>query len=285
MTPGASVEIDTREALDAFSRAFCGAVIDFEHRLRTAPQGTASAADTPSLGVLVALEAFGPLRPVVITGLLGMTTGGATKVVDRIERRGLVRRQAGAVPGDRRAVVVGLTDPGRLAIAYAEQALHAVGSEVVGAITALLGPMPDPGPAPPGGAVGALYGFFGPVDEAVVEAIDGSNVLSPGDPRGILVLLETVHGGALPLHAVPCLVDRSRAATHRLVTALVHEDLVARQTSTRDRRLVALVPTDHGHMVARRIIDSLEHRRPAWEPPAAALAAALSTAPAHPVHT
>lgn len=279
MTLGASSDIDTRSALEVFSRAFCRAVIAFEHRLRTAPDGTASAADTPGLGVLVALDAFGPLRPVTITGLLGMTTGGATKVVDRLERRGLVQRHEGAVPGDRRAVVVGITDAGRRAIASADRELRALAGDMADAITALLGPGPTPAPAPSGAAVTALYGFFGPADAAVVEAIDGSDVLKPGDPRGVLVLLEVAHGGPLALNAVPPLIDRSRAATHRLVAALVREGLVARQTAPHDRRLVRLAASEHGRVVATRILDSLGRHRPAWEPPAATLAAAL-TAPA-----
>ena len=39
------------------------------------------------------------------------TTGGMTKIVDRLERRGLVERVAD--PADRRGVLVGLTEDGR----------------------------------------------------------------------------------------------------------------------------------------------------------------------------
>lgn len=39
------------------------------------------------------------------------TTGGMTKIVDRLERRGFVERVAD--PADRRGVLVGLTDDGR----------------------------------------------------------------------------------------------------------------------------------------------------------------------------
>lgn len=276
MAPGALTAVDTRSTLDAFSRAFCRAVVAFEHRLRTAPEGEPSAPDTPGLGVLVALDTFGPLRPVTITGLIGMTTGGATKVVDRLERRGLVRRRGGAVPGDRRAVVVGVTDAGRRAIASADRELRAVGGDMAGAIIALLGVPPAPDATAPGVAVRALYGFFGPADAAIVEAIDDSDVLKPGDPRGILVLMEAARHGPLALNAVPPLVDRSRAATHRLVAALVRAGLVARQTATHDRRLVGLVATERGRAVVGRMLESLDRHRPAWEPPATALAAALT---------
>ena len=50
------------------------------------------------------------------------TTGGMTKIVDRLERRGLVERTPD--PSDRRGVLVGLTEEGR---ELSEKASHAYG--------------------------------------------------------------------------------------------------------------------------------------------------------------
>jgi DNA-binding MarR family transcriptional regulator len=67
-----------------------------------------------NLQVLVASELFlhGHRRPVEIQTATGMTSGGVTKLLDRMEAVGLIERAHGVVPGDRRAIVVRLTDDG-----------------------------------------------------------------------------------------------------------------------------------------------------------------------------
>lgn len=63
--------------------------------------------------VLTSLDVLGPQRPVDIIELTGMTSGGVTKVLDRLETQGLIERQHGRVEGDRRAKRLVLTDSGR----------------------------------------------------------------------------------------------------------------------------------------------------------------------------
>ena len=65
-----------------------------------------------SIAALIALHRDGPLRARQIERLTNLTSGGATKLIDRLERGGLVRRETGTVPDDGRAVVVSLTDSG-----------------------------------------------------------------------------------------------------------------------------------------------------------------------------
>lgn len=62
--------------------------------------------------VLGQLELEGPQRPHDLATLTGMTTGGLSKLLDRMEGFGTVSRQTGSVPDDHRAVLVSITDRG-----------------------------------------------------------------------------------------------------------------------------------------------------------------------------
>jgi DNA-binding MarR family transcriptional regulator len=59
-----------------------------------------------------------------ITDGLLLTTGGASKLVDRLELAGLCRRQPH--PQDRRSAVIGLTPTGRQLLSDASQTIEAV---------------------------------------------------------------------------------------------------------------------------------------------------------------
>ena len=61
-------------------------------------------------------DAEGPLRPSTIQDATSLSSGGVTKLVERLEQRGLVQRKTGAVDGDRRGVLVELTRRGRNAV-------------------------------------------------------------------------------------------------------------------------------------------------------------------------
>lgn len=81
--------------------------------------------------VLIVLDLEGPQRPGDLKDRTGLSSGGVTKVVDRLEERGFVSRTYGAIPEDHRGVLVTLTNPGR---------------RFVQAITrALADHLPDPG--------------------------------------------------------------------------------------------------------------------------------------------
>lgn len=69
--------------------------------------------DNASVFVLCDLDLHGARRPGEIGALVGMTSGGVTKLVDRLEQRGLVVREFGSLQSDRRAVLVTITDEGR----------------------------------------------------------------------------------------------------------------------------------------------------------------------------
>lgn len=52
------------------------------------------------------LDLMGPLTPGVLAQCSGLTTGGVTVVLDRLEKAGYIRRSSN--PADRRSVLVGL---------------------------------------------------------------------------------------------------------------------------------------------------------------------------------
>lgn len=87
--------------------------------LTTAAEGAVRDADLATdlaATLLFALDNDGPLRPTVIQELTGLSSGGVTKLVERLEQKGLVARKTGAIDGDRRGVLVELTRRGRNAV-------------------------------------------------------------------------------------------------------------------------------------------------------------------------
>ncbi len=65
----------------------------------------------------------GPLRMTHISKKLILSRGGTTKVIDRLEELGYVRRSPD--PDDRRATIVGITDDGRRVLAAAREVIDA----------------------------------------------------------------------------------------------------------------------------------------------------------------
>ena len=70
-------------------------------------------ASNASVVTLFWLDLEGPQRPGAIQELTGLSSGGVSKLLDRLEAAGLVSRTPGAADGDRRGVQVRLTRKGR----------------------------------------------------------------------------------------------------------------------------------------------------------------------------
>jgi DNA-binding MarR family transcriptional regulator len=68
---------------------------------------------TMPVTLMFALDMEGPMRPTAVQALTGLSSGGVTKLVERLEQKGLVTRKTGAIEGDRRGVLVELTRRGR----------------------------------------------------------------------------------------------------------------------------------------------------------------------------
>jgi len=74
--------------------------------------------------VIVLLHVGGPHRPSEIMSAVGMSSGGVTKLVDRLEDAGYIKRELGTVKTDRRATHLVLTQKGAgLAQDYADALL------------------------------------------------------------------------------------------------------------------------------------------------------------------
>ncbi|RXS72653.1 MarR family transcriptional regulator [Streptomyces sp. TM32] len=94
---------------------------------RTAPSLT-----LPQLRALVVLESQGPVKLASLAGALGVNPSTAMRMVDRLEAAGSVTRQAN--PGNRREVVLSLTEPGR---ALVEEVLAARHTEIAAIVSRL----------------------------------------------------------------------------------------------------------------------------------------------------
>jgi DNA-binding MarR family transcriptional regulator len=68
---------------------------------------------TGSLLVLCALDLDGPQRPGVLQDVTGLSSGGVSKLLDRMEQAGVIKRTYGGVAGDNRGVLVSITRRGR----------------------------------------------------------------------------------------------------------------------------------------------------------------------------
>lgn len=103
-------ELDT-EAMSIFGRVFRIATAAGEVMEGTYARYGISRGDFDVLATLRRSGAPFQLSPGALSGALMLTTGGMTGRLDRLERAGLVSRSPG--PGDRRSLLVTLTEPGR----------------------------------------------------------------------------------------------------------------------------------------------------------------------------
>lgn len=72
---------------------------------------------------LCLLDLDGPARPGTISEVVGLTTGGTTKLLDRMEDAELIERSYGVIDDDHRGVQVALTAKGRRLVRTATAAL------------------------------------------------------------------------------------------------------------------------------------------------------------------
>lgn len=122
--PGADQRLDAADGLIQLSRLVqdIHARISERHDL------------TPVQAKLLCVLAFGPRGMAELAQCFGVEKAALTGLVDRAERRGLVRRSP--VPGDRRALSVTLTTTGRRAAA----AFHAEATEELNHLLSPLAP-------------------------------------------------------------------------------------------------------------------------------------------------
>ena len=226
---------------------------------------------------LVLVDAAGPLRPGTLGDLTSLTSAGVSQLLDRLERDGFVTRSFGAVAGDRRAVVVGLSEAGRNALTALDHVVATFSTDLVRALETVRAHLPGvpasaAGPAaPPTGrcspVLGSLLHLTVLIDASIAQVVGDSQALPPTEARPHLLLQETVDRGGLQLSEIPELIGRSRGATHRLVRRLEAEDLLERARDVADGRTVVVVrPTPRGRAMAEAILARLAGDVPAMAP-------------------
>jgi DNA-binding MarR family transcriptional regulator len=205
-------------------------VVALERAIASPSRPDGGVTDTPGLGVLMALELFGPLRPRTLAELLNMRSGTTSKRIERLVRASFVDRRRSVIPGDRRSVVVEIRDAGRLELARIERLTLAMGAGLLRALQLLRHTQPatpaasaDPEGYP---ALGALFRFVSLVDQSVIRAVGDHDLLHPSDPRPLLLLVDLDRNGPRPAGSVPGLVDRSRSATSRLLSQMTAASLI-----------------------------------------------------------
>ncbi len=92
---------------------------------------------TMPVTLLFALDLDGPMRPTAVQELTGLSSGGVTKLVERLEQKGLVTRKTGAIDGDRRGVLVELTRRGRNTVRSVSDAMAAAKKDADNLVAAL----------------------------------------------------------------------------------------------------------------------------------------------------
>ena len=73
--------------------------------------------------VMCLLDLDGPARPSAIADVVGLTSGGTTKLLDRLESAGMIERSYGVIDDDHRGVLVTLAPAGRQMVRTAAQAM------------------------------------------------------------------------------------------------------------------------------------------------------------------
>lgn len=114
MKPVDHSELSDLEGKDATARAMlvlggAGSAISQHIKQLT---GNPTLASNASLTVILSLWRFGPMHPTALSERYGMTTGGMTKVIERLEEAGIVTKSK-SDPHDGRKVSVDFTEAGR----------------------------------------------------------------------------------------------------------------------------------------------------------------------------
>jgi DNA-binding MarR family transcriptional regulator len=256
-------------------------VVALERAMGDPRQPGGGVVDTPGLGVLLALQIFGPLRPSTLAELLAMRSGTTSKRIERLERASFVARKVGVVPEDRRGVIVEIQEGGRLEIDRIERVALAMGVDLLRALQPLtverpaIATAPAEPQAPP--VLTALFRFVSLIDHTVIRAVGDHDLLHPSDPRPLLLLADLDRNGPRPPGSIPALLDRSRSATHRMVSQLAAESLIATTTPTaaQPRPLTCIAP--NGHRALQSVLTALDEDLPSLQPAIGDLTGSLTS--------
>jgi DNA-binding MarR family transcriptional regulator len=255
-------------------------VVALERAIASPSQPDGGVTDTPGLGLLIALEVRGPLRPSTLAELSHMRSGTTSKRIERLVRASLVERRLGVVPGDRRGAVVEIRDAGRLELARVERVTLEMGAGLLRALELLILPQPaapaasaDPGRYP---ALHALFRFVSLVDQSVIRAVGDHDLLHPSEPRPLLLLVDLDRNGPRPAGSIPGLLDRSRSATSRLLRQMTAANLIdtTPPTAAEPRGLICI--SADGRRAVQSVIAALSEDLLSLQPAIGDLVGALT---------
>lgn len=231
---------------------------------------------TSTILLLSELADRGPLRPRDLMRVTGVTSGGMTRQVDRLETLGLVERRLGAIEGDRRAIPVSLTAAGYAAIATMRAVLdeHAAAlRDLAVAIGDLLPSGADAAGRPDGrervAARGSsagthtlsLLGRFGlEVRAAMLEAAADAELV---DNLPVAALCEIASRGPSRPSELTDTLGLSSGGMTKLLDRLEERGLVERRRGAvaHDRRAIVVSITPAGDRLVDRFVGSLTRRR------------------------
>ncbi len=247
-----------------------------------APSSSAGLGLTGAL-TLVVVAMTGPARPSVIAQVTGLSTGGVTLLLDRLERDGLLQRAYGIDPQDRRAVIVSLTEAGRRTLTDLDDVVIAHSSDLATDLRSLrqqaMSSIPEQRPpagtgqpsadsaslgAAPPTVLMTLFALVNVFDTAILQVVGEGGPISVTDPRPITLVLEMHRDGELWLKDIPALIGRSRGTVHTLLRQMEAAGLTERVRSSADERSgVKVRLTATGSTLVRTLLRSLHSRLPA----------------------
>ena len=233
---------------------------------------------------LVVVAMTGPARPSAISQVTGLSTGGVTLLLDRLERDGLLQRTYGVDPQDRRAVIASLTDAGRQTLADLDDVVIAHSSDLAADLRSLqrqtTSPLPaqrrlagtpersTPGPDPsrtaPPRALMTLFALVNVFDVAILQVVGEGGAISVTDPRPVTLVVEVNRDGELWLNDLPGLIGRSRGTVHTLLRQMEAEGLTERfRASAGKRSGVKVRLTGAGTELVQSLLHTLHGQLPA----------------------
>lgn len=222
--------------------------------------------------VLVCLSLLrkGPQRPRELQPVSGLTSGGLTKLLDRLEVAGLVQRGVRGRDADGRAVDVRLTPDGRHAVQRmlrmlddARDDCRPFAKEIVQLAEACGG-----GPSPDLEPCSDLLVCVSRFGTMLVDAVAGAPDAAPSlEYTSVLVLCHAeLEGGCRP-GGLMDLLDLSSGGVTKLLDRLESDGLVRREYGSvdADRRAVVVTATAHGRAVMQRALSRVaRHLDEVW---------------------
>lgn len=206
--------------------------------------------------VLSILLREGPLRPKDLLSAAGMTSGGLTKLLDRLETLDLVRRDYGHVPGDHRGVSVALTPAGKAAVSAVDHVMARTLSgdeakitrtlELLDQIAPVQAGQIDSESSPPAGY--DVTRDLAELGEALLHALTTGVELDDPNPANATLALWSIGRREMtrPRHLTDA-TGLSSGGVSKLLDRLEADGLITRVAGrSTDRRAVVMDLTDRG---------------------------------------